>query len=256
MNLTDVLNEMKLNEGYFFSSRYKDKEGLIQAALQVIDTIFSEEMAKDIRFGYNKTKFREMSIRDSIKNQSTSGYNNNHDVESFDKALSAYSEKNPGQEKQVDKIRTRFYKSATKALDKPKIYLNTKRWKEINQDDANKVMTLIHEMIHTVQKYTPKIKKAEKDIYNIYRKYWKGPGPFSLSKILFGTDELGSEARLVEVFTYLVSDEIYTEYLTEEGVEELIRYLKTCGLINPNDELGFWKSKFEELREDNKVEEK
>lgn len=253
MNITQVLNEMKLNEGYFFSSKYKDKEGLIQIALRVIDTIFSEETAKDIRFGFNRTKFREMAGRQLKKEPNTAGYNNSCDVEGFDNALANYSKTNPGQEKQVSKFRNKLYKRATKALDKPKIYINTKQWKDPNYNDAQKVMTLIHEMIHTVQKYTPGIKKAEKDIYNIYKKNWKGPGPFSLSKILFDSEELKDEAKPAEIFTYLLSDGIYSKYLTEEGVEELIRYLKTCGLINPNDKLGFWKSKFEEMRDDNKA---
>lgn len=253
MNLTDVLTEMRLNEGYFFSSKYKDKEGLIQTALQVIDIIFSKETAKDIRFGFNRTKFREMASRDSERKNGTAGYNNNPDTDSFDSAVSKYGKEHPEAEKDIYKVRSKFYKKANKALDKPRIYLNTKQWKEKNFNDAQKVMTLIHEMIHTVQKYTPSILKAQKDIYNIYKENWKGPGPFSLAKVMLGSDEFASEARLSEILTYLVSDVTYTEYLTKEGVEKLISYLKNCGLINPNDELGFWKSKFEEMRDNNKT---
>ena len=254
MNITTVLNEIALNEGHFFSSKYKDKDQLIPTALQVIDTIFSKKTANDIRFGFNKTKFREMADRDSERKNGTSGYNNSPDTDAFDSAISKYRKEHPEAEKDVYKVRSKFYKKATKALDKPRIYLNTKQWKERNLNDARKVMTLVHEMIHTVQKYTPSILKAQKDIYNIYKENWKGPGPFSLSKVMLGSDKFASEARLSEILTYLVSDVTYTEYLTEEGVEKLISYLKSCGLINPNDELGFWESKFEEFREDNKRE--
>lgn len=252
MDIITVLNEMRLNEGYFFSSKFKDKEALIPSALQVIDAIFSKQTANDIRFGFNKTKFREMSERDKEKRFGVAGYNNSPDIEGFETFISNFRKNNPNKEKNINKVRTRLYKKATKALDKPKIYLNVKEWEKQNLSDAHKILTLVHEMIHTVQKYTPGIIKAEKDLYNIYKNNWVGPKPFSLSKILFGTNNLASEARPVEIFTYLVSNGVHTEFLTKEGVEKLISYLKHCGLINPNDELGFWETRFEEFREDNK----
>ena len=253
MNITTVLTEMKLNEGYFFSSKYKDKEGIIQAALQVIDKIFTPEFAKALRFGYDRVRFREMSTKDYKKKGHTSGYSNNVDVGEMDKRFADYVKQHPEAKDFADKLRIKTYKYAKKALNKQKIYLNTKAWKERDFDETRKIFTVIHEMIHTIQSYTPEIRKVENNILKIYKDNWRGPGDFSIAKINLGSDAHKDADRLSEIFTYIVSDRLNTEYLTEEGVDKLIAYLRKCGLINPNDEFGYWESKFEEMKEDNKA---
>ena len=252
MNITTVLNEMKLNEGYLFSSKYKDKEGIVEAALQVIDEIFSPEFAKALRFGYDRTHFREMSLRDYKKKRLTSGYSNNVDVDEMDRRFADYVKLHPEAKDFADKLRVKTYKYAKKSLDKQKIFLNTRMWKQMGMDETRKIQTVLHELIHTIQAYTPELKKVENDILKIYKENWRGPGDFSIAKINLGTDNHKDADRLSEIFTYIVSDRLNTEFLTEKGVEKLITYLKKCGLINPNDRFGYWDSKFEEMREDNK----
>ena len=255
MNITEVLNEIQLNEGYFFSSKYKDKEGILDATLQVIDEIFTPKFAKDLRFGYNRVHFREMSGKDFKKKGYTSGYSNNVDVDELDKRFADYVKQHPEAKGFADKLRVKSYKYAKKALNNQKIFLNTRAWKEKDFDVTRKIQTLMHEMIHTIESYTPEVKKAANDILKIYKDNWRGPGDFSIAKINLGK-ECKDADRLSEIFTYIVSDRLNTEFLTEEGVEKLIAYLKKCGLINPNDKFGYWDSKFEEMREDNKVREK
>ena len=254
MNIITVLNEMKLNEGYFFSSKYKDNEGIIQAALQVIDEIFTPEFAQALRYGYSRVHFREMSGRDYKKKGHTSGYSNNVDVEEMDKRFDDYVKAHPEAKDFANKLRKKTYRYAKKALDRQKIFLNTRTWKEKNFDETRKIQTVMHEMIHTIQAYTPILKKVENDILKIYRDNWRGPGDFSIAKINLGTDAHKDADRLSEIFTYIVSDRLNTEFLTEQGVKKLIAYLKKCGLINPNDKFGYWDAKFEEMIEDNKVE--
>lgn len=256
MNLTDVLLEMKLNEGYFFSSKYKDKEGIIEATLQVIDEIFSPEFVKSLRYGFNRTHFREMSGRDFKKKGHTSGYSNNVDVDEMDKRFADYVKLHPEAKKFADKLRVKTYRYAKRALDNQKIFLNTRAWKEKSFDETRKIQTVMHEMIHTIQAYTPILKKVENDILKIYKDNWRGPGDFSIAKINLGTDNHKDADRASEIFTYIVSDRLNTEFLTEKGVEKLIAYLKKCGLINPKDKFGYWDAKFEEMIEDNKAGEK
>ena len=251
MNITDVLNEIQLNEGYFFSSKYKDKEGILDATLQVIDEIFTPEFAKALRYGYGRTHFREMSARDAKKRGHTSGYSNNVDVEEMDKRIEDYVKEHPEAKEQGIRLKAKSYKWASRALNNQKIFLNTRAWKERGFDVTRKIQTLMHEMIHTIESYTPEIKKVANNIFKIYKNNWRGPGDFSIAKINLGEDHKDAD-RLSEIFTYIVSDRLNTEFLTEQGVERLIAYLKKCGLINPNDRFGYWDSKFEEMREDNK----
>lgn len=251
MNIINVLNEMKLNEGYFFSSKYKDKEGILDATLQVIDEIFTPEFAKALRYGYGRTHFREMSVRDSKKRGHTSGYSNNVDVEEMDKRIENYVKEHPEAKEQGIRLKAKSYKWAGRALNNQKIFLNTRAWKERDFDVTRKIQTLMHEMIHTIESYTPEVKKVANNIFKIYKNNWRGPGDFSIAKINLGEDHKDAD-RLSEIFTYIVSDRLNTEFLTEQGVERLIAYLKKCGLINPNDRFGYWDSKFEEMREDNK----
>lgn len=253
MNITTLLNEMKLNEGYFFSSKYKDKEKILEAAESVIDGLFSEEFAKDIKFGLSRTKFRNMSTREAKELPTTVGYSNSVDVDHWEKMVSPFKDKEEFK-KQVEKKRNALYKFATRNLDRQKIYFNKNLWNSKDMNETRKLLLAIHEMIHTIQPYTSRLKKVEQDIYDILRRGWKPENEeFSLSRVLLGEKNNDAVDRLSEVFTYIVSDRINTEFLTKKGTEELIKYLKNCGLLNKNDPLGFWKFKFSEMREDNKA---
>ena len=247
MNITEVLNEMKLNEGYFVSSKYKDKEKFIDAAKNFMQVIFSEKLYNDILFGLKRTKFRNMSTREE-KKEVSAGYANTVDIDAFE-----HSTKKLGVETKMPKtynlVRNKIYKRATKSLDHQKIFLNRRYWN--NNEDTEKILLLTHEMIHVVQPYTPELRKASEDLYQIFKRNWaEDSGDFLLSKILTNNpDDEAIAGRKSEIIPYLISDGWFTMWLTEEGVKEAVEYLKRCDLLNVNDEFGFWDIRFKGLVE-------
>ena len=243
---------MKLNEGYFLPSKYKDKEDIIDSAKQFMEVIFSDKFYKDMMFGLNRTKFRNMSTRKGNK-EITSGFANTVDIDAFEYAAKK-NKLDTADPKAYNQVRNKLYKRATKALGQQKIFFNKKFWGR--KDETDKILLLVHEMIHVVQPYTADLKKTQEKIYRIFKESWKDKSkPFSLSKILLdspdGTDE-GLAGRVSEIIPYIISDGIYTKYITEEGTKKVIDCLKNSRLINPNDEFGFWDTRFENMIEDSK----
>ena len=236
MNITAVLNEIKLNEGLFFTGKYRDKESVVETAKQAAEILFTEEFYNHLMFGLEKTKLRTMSALESHRGgKNNAAYANSVDVESFEEGSKALDDLKKANPKLYNALKYRVYKRATKTIDHQKIVINPKYMKKQTGDAGftNKVLTVLHEMIHIIQPYTPSLRKVENNIYNIMKEGWNDKyGEFMISRVLLNTD-IPDVNKKNEVFTYIVSNRIYTEYLTKKGVENLIDYLKNCGLINP-----------------------
>lgn len=242
MTLKELLGQQKdLNEGYFLSSKYKN-ESVIEKGRAFIKANFSEKFASDLLFSLDRTEVRKSS---KLKGKDAHGYSTVVDVENGDEVINN-AKISPDTKY---KIRKSMYKRAIKNnIDKQKIYLAD------DNDKIENVATFVHEIIHNASPYTPIIKQVNKRIFDIVKNNWdlEDAGiPFNISTFLAGY-RLNYADKVSECLTYIISNEVHTECLTEEGTEALIKYLKTCGILNPLT--NFWRTVFSKMRIRNKNE--
>ena len=251
MNITEVLNEMKLNEGLFLQGNYKDKKSLIANAVNVIYDIFSKPVAEELLEGLGRTKFKTMPLFSKDRKDSgaftNSGFVNDR-KDFLDKHKEDYYKSPNRFNKDTEKIE----KEVQRNLGNQKIILNPKDIRKSGDDYALKI---IHELIHVAYPYSKSLVKACEDIYDIFKDNWNPEGgTFYISKVLRGTlDREGASSKKSEILPYIISNDIYTEFLTKEGTYKLIDYLKKSGLLNLKDEgKTFWDNEFNKMIENNK----
>ena len=251
MNLTDVLTEIQLNEGLFLQGNYRDKKGLIVNAVDIIYDIFSKPVAEELMDGLGRTKFKTMPLfsknRESYNAYTNEAFANDlrHTLKRGEKQY--YKNPNNINKKFIDKRE----KNILDNLNNKKIVVNPET---IRKKKGNYALILVHELIHVAYPYSESLVKACEDIYKIFKENWNPDGEaFFISKVLRGTiNRDGSSSKISEILPYIVSDDINTEFLTEEGTYKLINYLKTCGLLNLKDGKEFWEKKFKNMIEKNK----
>ena len=253
MNISDVLKvlcEARLDEGLFLQGNFKDKKGLTASTTNIIYDIFSKPIAEELLEAIGRTKFKTMPLF-SRDRKDTGAYTNgafmNDKKDFLDKHKKEYYKKLDYFNKSIEKTERRVAKN----LDNQKIVLNSKYIKK--EGDAYPLV-IIHELIHVAYPFSKSLVKACEDIYKIFKENWNPDGgTFYISKVLVGSlDRDNSSSRKSEILPYIISDDIHTEFLTEEGTHKLIDYLKNSGLLNLGDEgKKFWDDKFNKMLKSN-----
>lgn len=251
MNLTDVLVEIQLNEGLFLQGNYKDKESLIPNAINAIYDIFSKPIAEELLEALSRTKFKTIPVF-SKHRKNYGAYTNAAFVDNIKDDIARNKDdyyKNPNRSnKGIEKLE----KTIQKNLDNQKIVVNPKYIKKRGESYA---LDIIHELIHAAYPYSKSLVKACENMYKIFKTNWNPEGEeFYISKVLRGTlDRESASSEKSEILPYIISNNIHTEFLTEEGVHKLINYLKNSGLLNLKGQGKiFWENEFKKMIENNK----
>lgn len=251
MNLTDVLTQIQLNEGLFLQGKYKDKGSLITSAINIIYDVFSKPIAEELLEGLSRTEFKTMPLF-SRDRKNTGAYTNNGFINDIREFIDSHKEDYYKKPKGYNKLIKKNEKEVQRNLGSHKVVLNPRIIKE--QGD-NYALIIAHELIHVAYPYSKDLVKACEDIYDIFKNNWNPEsGTFYISKVLRGTlDRENSSSKKSEILPYIISDNIHTEFLTEEGTQKLINYLKGSGLLNLEGQGKiFWDNEFQKMIENNK----